>query len=361
MINRLTSLCAVMACASFASAQSTFVMPKGGVTVVDRNYDFTVLPYSRIVPVHVQHSYDVADIPVAGGTFKEIAFRRNNFYGNNVPAGSTTMTVQMATSPLTTSAMSTTFATNLKNLVRQVFSGKVSWPAAAKGTGPAPFTHKLKLTTPYIYVRGSNKSLIVDYVITASTFTGTVVIDATGPDVGSRSNNGPIRSQCKFSTGKYNNSLGYRSPVAGQTWYVRYGSLPANAAVIATLSAYGVNNRGPWPLPIPLAGLGAANCFWHVGLELGVWIPLKANASGSAQWPNLTLPAALAGKTFYDHALVVDKTANNWGLVPTWSSAWKVGTGKGPSGNTVYRTQDSAKNATGFLRRGYGTLIQVTR
>jgi hypothetical protein len=347
-------------------AQTTYIeLPKGYTNNVDQLYDPYLVPSSSYIPEHLQYAYDTADLGIPVANFVELAWHRNNYWANALPAGSITTTVTMSLSPNAPSAMSTTFASNMVSLTKQVYQGTVNWPVATKGTGPAPWTHVLPLTTPFLCVVGTNKSLVIDVVTTATTYAAsTYTIAASAPDAGTRVNNGNAQSLCKFSNGNYNNTLSYTTGGLnnnGGIWYLQYGSLLPNAPGIATLSAYGLDFTGPWPLPINLTGLGAPNCAWHVGLELGLWVPVPANASGTARWPNLTIPAGLGGLSFYDHALFLDPAANKAGWVTTWSSKWYIGTGVGPSANTVYKIQDTASSPTGTLRTGYGTHVRLGR
>jgi hypothetical protein len=271
----------------------------------------------------------------------------------------------MGMSPNAPTAMSTTFANNLKNGVKQVFKGTMNFPAAPKATGPAPWTHVIKLTAPgYILASTVDKSFTVDLVVTATTgYTGTHPIEAAGPDIGSRTSNPSSSSGCKFSNNKYNNSISYTTGGLtnnGGTWYVSYNSILPNAPGVMTISAFGIDNKGTWPLPIqvPMAGSG---CKWNVGLELGLWIPVNANASGQARVPNLTIPPGLGGGAFYDHQLWLDSANTAGPLVVGWSSKWTIGSGKTPSGNTVYRTANTANSPTGYLRKGYVPHMRLTR
>jgi hypothetical protein len=359
---------ALVMCGSLSAQTTNYVeLPKGYTKTVDKLYDYYLLCRSSYWPMHVQYCYDLADIPTGSPIIKELAWRRNNYYSNTVPAGTVTLTVTMGHSANLPSAMSTTFANNIISTSKQVFKGTLNFPAAPKGTGPAPWTHMVKLAAPgHILALGGNKSLTVDIVITATTgYTGTHPMEVSGPDGGGRSTNGSIYSLCKFSNGKYNSGLGYTTSGltnAGGTWYVNYSSILPNAVGLVTLSGFGIDNKGKWPLPIDLTNLlGAPNCKWNVGLETALWIPVTANASGSARLPNITIPPGFGGSAFYDHSLWFDKAANKGGVVVGWSSKWYIGTGKGPSANTLYRTADKTASATGYLRKGYGMHLRLTR
>jgi hypothetical protein len=347
-------------------AQTYDELPAGWTNNVDQIYDHYLVPSSSYVPLHLQYAYDTNDIPVGGAVITELAWHRNNYWGNGLPAGTLTCVVQLSVSPNPPSAMSTTFASNLGGPTTQVFNGTVNWPNVPKGTGPAPYTHTMLLTTPGIYAKGTNQSFVVDIVTTAVSgyINSTYTMAASAPDAGTRENNGPIRSSCKFSNGNFNSGLGYVLGGLnnnGGNWYVTYYSILPNAPGLITLSAFGTDNPGSWPIPLDLTGIGAPNCWWHVGLESGIWIPVTANASGQATLPTLTVPPGLGGFNFYDHGFFLDAAANQAGFVPTWSSKWHIGTLKGPNANTLYRTQDTSSSPTGFLRPGYGTHLRIRR
>jgi hypothetical protein len=349
-------------------AQTYDELPAGGWTQkVDEIYDSYLTTRTSYLPLHIQYAYDTSDIPVAGAVLTEAAWHRNNYYSNAMPAGSLTTTVTLSLSPNSPAAMSTTFASNLVNLTAQVFQGTVNFPTAPFQSGvPAPWTHVLKFTNPFIYAKGTNLSLVIDMVTTASTgyTTSTYLIDASGPDAGARTSNPSSSSTCKFSNGNYNNSLSYTTGGLnnnGGTWYVSYGSILPNAPGLVTLSAFGVDNPGSWPIPLDLTGIGAPGCKWNVGFESGIWIPVTASATGSARLPNLTIPPGLGGFAFYDHGFFVDPAANQAGIVVTWSSKWYIGTGKAPSASTLYRTADTSSSPTGTLRAGTGTHVRIAR
>ena len=365
MRSRFPSLSALLITTSIGMAQTYTELPAGFTTLVTEYYDPYLAPASSYIPVHIQYAYSVNDIPVPVANITELAWHRNNYWGNGMPAGSITTTVTLGMSPNAPSAMSTTFASNLVNLTSVVYSGTTNWPLVNKGTGPAPYTHNILLNTPYLYIAGSNLSFVVDHVMTATTYANsTYTIDAAAPDGGKRMENGGAQSTCKFSNGNYNNSLSYTTgglSNSGGTWYVQYGSVVPNAVGATSLSAYGLDYQGPFTLPIDLAAINAPGCKWTIGLESGIAIGVTANASGQARVPNVTIPPGLGGFAFYEQAIFIDPPANGVGLVVTWPSKWYVGTGKGPVANTLYKTQDTASSPTGNLRPGYGTHLRITR
>lgn len=371
-------------------AQSTYsVLPKGFEKIQDTNNDQSYLGRGGMnyngtttyVPMHIQTGYALADLGLPVLKAKTLSYRRNNYYGNNMYKSTQTLAIYMSHSTVDTTAYTTTFATNEGKTRTQVFGtgGKpavLNWPAAPyvnNGQKPLPFTLKIPLASPYVVISSGGKSLCIDFSVTkrvstyqsgANTYNANLFLDAAGKAQGNRITNGTIASKCKFSTGKYNSSLGYtRSGLTtlGGPWYVRYGNLPANSIGVATLSGFGVKTKpNPFKLPIDLTPAGAPNCFWNVGLETGFWVALKANSSGSMSWPTLTIPAGLAPSSFYDQCLVIDPKANKFGFVPTWSSEWQIAQALTPKCVTVYKHQDTTPPAkTGSMRSVFAAIIRL--
>lgn len=367
-MKQLLLLAAAATLAGAVSAQSVVVVPSGSATTADKQYDSYLCTRPTYLPLHIQYIYDSADFTKPAGAVTQIAFRRNNYYGNSMPAGSITCTVKIGYSTNPANTPSTTFANNiLIPAPTTFFTGTVNWPTAPKGTGPAPFTHVIKPPAPTVFLPGAatTKSVCFDMVTTASTYANsTYTIDSYADPAGNRVSNTSAQSSCKFSNNNYNNSIGYSTSgltSKGGTWYVRYSNILPNAVGLGTISFFGVKKPGTWPLPIDLTPLGAPGCTWNVGLELGFWVPLTANASGQAAWPNITIPPGLGGVSFYDHAFFLDKAANKAGLVVAWSSEWQIAGGKGPIASTVYQTADTGSSPTGrILGNHEATIMQIT-
>lgn len=353
------------------TAQTTkFYLPKGTETTSTNVYDQSYFGTSATnFPVHVQHMYALADMPQPVMVVNQLAYRRNNYYGNTIYASTQTLTLHLSHGANAPSAASSTFANNEGASKTKVFDGAITggWPAAPySGPNPAPFVFIIKLNAPYRVIQTLGKSLTLDYMLTArdhKTSSGsqtTMLFDAAGVDGGARASNGPSSFNCKDSAGKYNNSIGYRYPVVGGTWYVRYSNLLPNRPVVVTISGYGMPpNNGPWPIPFDLnAILGLQKgCQFQVGLDIPLWIPIMSNSSGQAQLPNITMPAGTGGVVFYDHGLVSDPQIQG-GWVTTWSSRWTIGTGLGPDAATIYKTKDTGGSATGSVRSKYAMIME---
>ena len=327
---------------SAVAAQSSFVLPKHYAKNWDSHFESHLLSDPFDLPVHLQHAYDAADFPLSAGLIREIAFRRINYSSHgDLPAGTTTMTVRMGFSPLRPGEMSQTFATNLATRVQTVFTGTMNWPKVRRGVGIAPFTHKLPLTKRYAFVRSSGRSFVVDYRITASNYRGQRALDAGSTGI-PRYAGVYWQPRCLLSTGKSLGGKGYAYPHPGKTWWTTVSPLLRGTPVLWTLSAYGRSNRGPWPLPLDLTALGAPNCSWDVGLELGIWIPSVASQFGDASI-GFVMPWEMAGRKFSEQALVVDLRANSLGLVPTPAMDWQVAVYRG---GTIFTLRDTANSKT---------------
>ncbi len=379
-----------LALPSLLAAQTTYsVLPAGFEKIQDTNNDQSYLGRggknyngtTTYTPMHIQTGYALADLGLPVMKTGSISYRRNNFYSNTMRKSTQTLAIYMSHSAVATTSYSTTFANNEGKTRTQVFGKNgspavLNWPAAPyvnNGQKVVPFTLKIPLTSPYVVISTGGKSLCIDFTITkristyqsgSNTYNANLFLDAAGNATGQRFTNGKVASTCKFSTGKYNNSLGYTRrglTDKGGPWYVRYGNIPANAIGLATISGFGVKTKpNPFKLPIDLGPVGAPNCFWNVGLETGFWVALKASTSGSMQWPTLTIPAGLPASSFYDQCLVLDTKANKLGLVPTWSSEWKIVKSLTPKCVTVYKHQDTTPpSKTGAMRPVFAAIVRL--
>jgi hypothetical protein len=299
---------------------------------------------------HAQMIYDVADVRTPSATWSGLAVRRPTGLSNVNQAMTTTATIVMSVSPLAFSATTTNFAAN-HGATTTVLSGQISLPAASNPpVWPAAWEAPFPFATPFSYSTTAGQSLVVDIMQTGNSATAPWYVEAWFPHIGARTSNPSSQSSCRFSSGGYNSSVGYRRPVVGGTWYVSYSNVLPNAAGFAALGLQGAG--GSWqgiPLPIDLALFGAPGCSWNVSMDITV--PIQANASGTASWPTnfVTIPNRpwFIGRTFYDHAALIDPAANAFGIVTTWSGRWHIGSGRGVPGAFVSAVGNSAGNPTG--------------
>ncbi|MCA8968918.1 MAG: hypothetical protein KDC95_04015 [Planctomycetes bacterium] len=313
----------------------------------------TTAPASRS-----QTIIDLSDLGnVAPLVAKSIAVRRPIGLGNSNPAMTTNATLVLSVSTALSSAATTTFATNYGASSTTVINTAISLPASVnQATWPAPWQPAFPFNAPFVIPPTSaGGSLVIDLTQVQTTGASSWYVEYTTPDLGGRSTNGAVPSQCKFSGGTYNNSLSYTTGglrPSGGSWYVQYGGLQPNVIGVIALSAFGVDNKGTWPLPLDLTPLGATNCSFNVGLEIGFLGALTASASGTARTPTMTIPAGLGGSAFYDQTIWFDAAANTAGIVSGWSSKWSIGTGLGAPSAFVYATGNNHTSATGTMITG---------
>ncbi len=364
-MKKFFSLAALGVLASFGAAQTTgsFVVPSSLEKGRGNSYFYYLTWYSSSTsfqPAHVQMIYDVKDIKIPAAMLKEMYFRRSSYVGNENYTSTAAMDITLAMGPNSSAGASTTFKSNLGSNPVGVFKGTVNFPNTKYVPPPnlPPWNVKVVFSKPFPYISAQGKSLVVDVTCRTFTVTGTKkgswYMDMLIPPSGKRASNPGAQYQCKFSNGKFNSSLSYRSPVIGGVWYVRYNNLLPNAAGFGALGNVGVKGKwGPITLPFDLTPLGAPGCSWNINVLTTV--ALKANSSGSASWPSITIPntPVMAGAVFYDHAAFLDAKANSLGIVTTWSSKWTVGGGSTPPGSFVYKYRDTTPpSPTGYLRAG---------
>jgi hypothetical protein len=75
----------------------------------------------------------------------------------------------------------------------------------------------------------------------------------------------------------------------------------------------------------------------------------------------LRLPSdpAIAGRTFYEQAVLVDPGANAWGLATTWSSKWTVGVHPGVRASFIDLLWPFTNNPTGRFNGRTGVTVQL--
>lgn len=341
-----------------AAAQNTLVIPSAAATArpsagspwsssVFYSTSSTTTPHDS----HTQSIYDSMDVGTTFGLLAALQVRRPSGLGNQNPAMTTNLTIDISTAAVPYTAASSTFASNHGPNRVQVFSGPISLPQESNpGSWPAQWQAPFVFTTPFPFVQAPGETLVIDFMQTGNSATTAWYLEHTRRDRGDRVTNGPSASSCRFSNGNYNNSLSYTRPVIGGNWRVTYSSLLPNAPGFAALGIQGAG--GMWAgmsLPLDLTFLGAPGCRWSI--EPLASVSLVASANGSASWPTLSIPndPALGGVSFFDHSGWIDPAANAAGLVTGWSSEWIIGTDRGAPGAVVTATGNSAANPSGSL------------
>ncbi|MCA8968795.1 MAG: hypothetical protein KDC95_03400 [Planctomycetes bacterium] len=347
--------------AGIVSAQSTTIVPSSAATTRPTRSPFysAYVFYSSTSTTPASHSQtiiDCSDIAIQSGLWRSITTRRPIGLGNSNPAMTTNATLVMSLATTNSAAATTTYATNHGATPKTLINGNISLPSAAnQSTWPSPWVTAFPFSAPFVYTGVTGGSLVIDMTQVQTTGASSWYVEYTSPDLGGRANNGNAQSGCKFSNGKYNNSLSYTSGGLnnnGGSWYVSYNNLLPNVVGVVALSAYGLDNKGAWPIPIDLTQAGAPGCSWHVGLEIGFLGALTASATGSARLPTIQIPAGLGGSAFYDHTLWLDAQANSAGWVTGWSSKWSIGTGIGAPSAFIYSSGTSYTATTGPLTAG---------
>jgi hypothetical protein len=229
-------------------------------------------------------------VAIPAGLWNNIAFRRPMApnIGNANSACTANATIVLSTSPTPHTSPSTTFANNHGQNQTTVLNGMVNLPPRFNGTWPAPW-ETIAFTTPFVFIRASGQSLVVDLLQTGNTATSSWIVEAYNRDTGNRENNGQFQSNCKFSTGQPNGGLGHNNPYLGGSWLVSYsGGMPSGLMGVGAIGTRGAGQMwGSLLLPIDLSVFGAPGCNWSVSAELTV--PLSSSSS-SYPWPSIRSP-----------------------------------------------------------------------
>ena len=344
--------------ASAAVAQVNIIVPARVATTqppTSITFYMSQLFYSSTTQppdAHTQTVYDVGEFGTTPAPLQSVSVRRPVGLGNANNAMTANLVMQMSMSPIAFSAATNTFAANHGANIVTTFNGQISLPAASnQPTWPAPWQTPFAFSAPFPFIPANGQSVVVDFMVTGNTATTPWYVEASTRDTGGRASNPSAQSNCRFSNGNYNNAIGHTNPYVGNVWNLTYMNLLPGAPGVAAVGSQGVG--GSWnglPLPIDLSVLGAPGCAWHI--DPAVFVPLVANATGTASWPTIPVPndPSLTGQSFFDHSAWLDAQANAFGLVVGWSSRWIIGSGSGASAATVYATGNNAANPTGTLQ-----------
>jgi hypothetical protein len=103
----------------------------------------------------IQNIYDSSNFTAQGVNFPvvitRLRWRPNTFTGSVASGYPLGATVKMSTCPVDQSLVAANFAANEGVDLTTVWTGPVSWPAAAATMGPSPFLIDLPLSTPFLY------------------------------------------------------------------------------------------------------------------------------------------------------------------------------------------------------------------
>src|SRR5262245_38257248 len=239
------SLVCAAAFTGSATSQLTVVIPNGMAAA--EGISSNAFPWGRGGSgLRIQNIYDTVNFPAQGIAARiritRLRWRPNGSVASaasNYPVGAT---VKLSTSPLDWSVPSTTFASNQGADLTTVFSGPVSWPAAAATPGPSPFLIDIPLTTPFRY-DPSLGDLNIETDLPVQTFTGTgLQLDVQGT--------GSSSSRVFLSTGYVNggpNATTTFAPTLSHGVVVEVTYTPANG-LLAFFSA--TPTTGATPLSV---------------------------------------------------------------------------------------------------------------
>jgi PKD repeat protein len=174
---RLTSLLATAALAATASAQFSLVIPNGMAAAEGSSSN--AFPWGRGgTGIRIQTVYDSSHFTSQGVTFPVLITRlrwRPNTNASSLASNyATGATVQLSTCPVDQAAVTTNMAGNQGADLTTVFSGPVSWPAAAATPGPCPFLIDVPFTQNFLYDPNAG-DLNIETDIPIQTFTGTAL------------------------------------------------------------------------------------------------------------------------------------------------------------------------------------------
>ena len=154
------------------TAQTVQTLPKGYLTTEGSSSSSYPFNTSNM---RVQYSYDSTHINSPGPVLiSRLRVRANGSTSATWTGGTLAgVTILMASSPFNWDKQTTTFANNLNNDVKTVFTGSVTIaPQATAGSIPQKNWYvDIKLPTPFLYDPSLGKDLIIDYTVGA--FTGT--------------------------------------------------------------------------------------------------------------------------------------------------------------------------------------------
>src|SRR5262245_11678149 len=158
-MNSLTGVTALLALASSALCQSSWLSPAGYSFVQGNTDAFSSVPFYA---ANARYQYlDATQVGTPRANINRVEIRRRpSVVPGNFPARTTTLTVIMAHTSL--ASVSTSFATNYKNAAATtVYSGPFNLPDLSAGpiSAPSPFTIAVPFTTNFSY-NGADDLLI---------------------------------------------------------------------------------------------------------------------------------------------------------------------------------------------------------
>lgn len=174
----MATLLAVAALANHASAQTETIVPL--VAAMNEGNDLTSYPFGRLA-FRMQQVFASPALASVSGTISAIAYRADNDNSSAKPAVTIpNVQIDLSTTSVDQSTMSTTFATNVTGATTTVFAGSVSLSAYAPTPGGiAPWGPSIPVTPyPFLVAAGN---LLVDITATGTNASSGYTLDSALP------------------------------------------------------------------------------------------------------------------------------------------------------------------------------------
>jgi hypothetical protein len=377
-------VCTVLSVAAGLAAQVGRIVPAMSRTKDPGYYDYFCFYGTTSTTTknesHAQYLYDSADVGGAA-VWNSITWRRPHYISNTNNVTMFNMTIIMSNSPAKWNAPSSVWKANHGTSTSGtppktvLNNAKVSLPKNSRGTKwPEPWLPAIPISV-FVHAPVKGGSLVIETINTGNSLKRSYYIEGHQPDNGQRLSNGGSGGCRNHSDGNYNNSIGYRMPKIGGSWYITHYSMPANEPNMKrSLNIIGVQGVGGTAfgrkLPIPITTLGFLDiCKVRAGVLANdlviaqgmTYTTSTTKGRGQLRSPTVNIPndPKLGGVVFYQQPFCGDKKLGNYDQIYMgWPSKWIIGSGKGPLGSTVYRTGNNAATS-GFVRNGYGATVRL--
>jgi hypothetical protein len=289
-MQRFACTVGALVAASFLTAQTNRIVSPVALTNA-HGTTFNSIPWGPFTSSEnfVHTIYD--DLMGTPRVLRAMAFR--HFYSQNYVAKTYQVKVTLADAATTSSAISTTFASNFKTGGNStvVFNGTLNWPAfPSVPRGPSPFAGVVAFTTNHVYT-GVDPLLCEIFVMSSNPVTPTHFFER-GPT--STHTGGVLGVGCN-ATGQTTplnatGSVGLATATGIMTFTNTLASGPASAP--AALFIGDTNSRlgGQIPLPVDLAIIGSPGCFVNINplLSIGATTSASGGATSSITTPMTT-------------------------------------------------------------------------
>lgn len=283
----------------------------------------TAIPFGLNQPMRVLSVYDAEELPWTGPTLVTALDLRAD---NSVPNVTTfaakqfiDMWVVMSTAAVRSDAASATFDDNHGLDRAVVFSNRLALPAQPPSAQvPRPCNITIQWGQPFFFdlspVRGPaprRPGLAVEIVVNLQP-AGDYRLDSPLECTSTITNFGSSGPACLTSRGSPLTISTNASIKAGERITYTVANMPAAAPFAVVIGAQpGIGYWGQLPLPYPLAGLGATDCYINTDWLLAT--PALADQAGSGQVSH-ALPRGrnLVGRSIHAQALCRDLSANRF-------------------------------------------------